>query len=739
MFADVGCESYIYDVTVLYSHLPAVEMMQRKSRMFAAGILCALLFLPCAIAHAQTDDNAPGSAAVQRDTVKPAGRAVPVTDAAAPLPRFPGRTIVISAGGGVATLMSEFESDFSGSHAAMSIGYSVYPALTVLFTADVGKLRITREAGQVDPVLYEFQFSRDASTGPLDRGINTVSFDLSTRFNFFPYRLYNVFLGAGAGLTFYRADDFSDARIRPTADFPASIMIPVGIGGEWYFRRDLALSLHLRNTFVLKGDIDAFDPEELALEYNRRRSTRISVPSAGGDNILSLTLGVQYTLFESVDYDGDLLDNAEETALGTDPYEIDTDIDGLTDYEEVRVHGTSPLKPDTDDDGLGDYFEITKYGTDPLQPDTDQDRLSDADEILKYNTDPRKPDTDDDMLSDYEEVILYQTDPRNPDTDYDGLDDFAEVKVHDTDPLRPDTDDDGIYDFNEVVTYKTNPRNPDTDSDRLPDYDEIAYYGTNPLNADTDGDQVDDGTEVSVNHTNPVDQDPNAPVAGTKPFAERPRYNAELLETRPLPGGGTSYLIAPTVTPRLARTPDDIDSVMAVLSATDSAFGGESGESSAEAYARYRQRSIQHVTPAEEHGASRQPLRLDSLRLQAGDILSFCNITFDFDRDELRAEYVPLLLEALQLFRTYPAMAVEIRGHTDAEGDEEYNQALSERRAASVRRFLIAKGVAEERMRTVGFGERQPIADSTTEEGRARNRRVEFYIMSMQPDRSGGR
>ncbi len=711
---------YFYDVTVLYYSLPAVEMLRRKFWIPAAGLLLVLLSMQCVVLHAQPDSLAPRQGAVQ-------------------LPRFPGRTIVVSAGGGVATCLSEFESAFDGPHAAMTIGYTVYPSLTVLLTADVGTLGITRDATQVDPVLYGFQFLKETDPAPRDRSINTVSFDLSTRFNFFPYRLYNAFVSLGAGLTFYKAEDFTDARIRPTADFPASITIPVGIGGEWFLSRDLALSLHLRNAFVLKGDIDAFDPEELALEYNRRRTPRIDVPSAGGDNILSLTIGLQYTLFESVDYDGDLLENAEENLLGTDPYEIDTDTDGLTDYEEVRVYSTSPLKPDTDDDGLGDYFEITKYGTNPLKPDTDEDRLSDADEIMIYNTDPRKPDTDDDMLSDYEEVILYQTNPRNPDTDYDGLDDFAEVKVHETDPLRPDTDDDGIYDFNEVVTYKTNPRNPDTDNDRLLDYDEIAYYGTNPLNPDTDGDRVDDATEVYVNRTNPVDQDQTSAVEDRKPFAERPRYNAELLETRPLPGGGTSYLIAPAVTRRLPRTPENIDSVVAALSAIDSSYGASRGESSAEAYARYRRRSIQHITPAEENERPPQPLRLDSLRLRAGDILSFCNITFEFDRDELRPEYVPLLLEALQLFRTYPSMTVEVRGHTDSDGEEAYNQALSERRAASVRQFMITKGVAAERLRTVGFGELQPIADDATEEGRARNRRVEFYIISLQPDRNSGR
>lgn len=665
--------------------------------------------------------------------------ASPVVIGPAEAPRYPGRTIVASIGGGLSTYFGDFKSGFNVPHGALSLGYAVYPELTVLLTADIGKIALSRDISQVDPLLYQFQFLKETDSLSHNRSIDVVCIDLSTRINLFPYRYYNIFLSLGAGVTFYKAEDFSDVRVRPSADFPASITIPVGIGGEWYFRRDLALSLHVRNSFLFRGDIDAFDPEELALEYNRRRSARIDVPSAAGDNILSVTVGIQYTLFESVDYDGDLLENEEETELGTNPYKIDTDTDGLTDHEEVRVYATSPLKPDTDDDGLGDYFEITKYGTDPLKTDTDEDRLSDSDEIMLYNTDPRKPDTDDDILSDYEEVVLYQTNPRNPDTDYDGLDDFAEVKVHETDPLRPDTDDDGIYDFNEVVTYKTNPRNADTDGDRLLDYDEIAYYGSNPLNPDTDGDRVDDATEVFATRTNPLDQDQTSAPAEKKPFAERPRYNAELLETQALPGGGTSYLIAPVLTRRSNRAPENLDSVVASLTKIDSSFGSRPGESSAEAYARYRRRSIQHIQSAEEGGSIAQPLRLDSLHLRVGDILSFCNISFEYDRDELQAEYVLLLKEAVQLFRSNAGMVVEIRGHTDTNGEEQYNQDLSERRARSVRDFIVGQGIKADRFRTIGFGERQPIADGATEEGQARNRRVEFYIVSLKPPAGGNR
>lgn len=116
--------------------------------------------------------------------------------------------------------------------------------------------------------------------------------------------------------------------------------------------------------------------------------------------------------------------------------EMDSDGDGLSDYDEIYVYGTDPLDPDTDGDGLTDYEEVMVYGTDPLNPDTDGDGLSDYDEINEYGTDPLNPDTDGDGLTDYEEIYVYGTDPLNPDTDGDGFTDGQEIEMG-TDPLDP--------------------------------------------------------------------------------------------------------------------------------------------------------------------------------------------------------------------------------------------------------------------------------------------------------------
>ncbi|MCL4792713.1 MAG: OmpA family protein, partial [Gammaproteobacteria bacterium] len=76
------------------------------------------------------------------------------------------------------------------------------------------------------------------------------------------------------------------------------------------------------------------------------------------------------------------------------------------------------------------------------------------------------------------------------------------------------------------------------------------------------------------------------------------------------------------------------------------------------------------------------------------------------------------------ILTTRPSFNIEVRGHTDSRGADDYNLGLSRRRAEAVRNYLIEKGTPAERLTAVGIGEADPIADNETEEGRALNRRV---------------
>ena len=101
-------------------------------------------------------------------------------------------------------------------------------------------------------------------------------------------------------------------------------------------------------------------------------------------------------------------------------------------------------------------------------------------------------------------------------------------------------------------------------------------------------------------------------------------------------------------------------------------------------------------------------------------------IYFEFDSAQLTAQSQQAVHDALTILRRHSDLKVEIAGHTDSKGSHEYNDALSQRRAEAVRRELVLHGIAPERLTARGYGEREPVADNATDEGRAKNRRVEL-------------
>jgi outer membrane protein OmpA-like peptidoglycan-associated protein len=103
-------------------------------------------------------------------------------------------------------------------------------------------------------------------------------------------------------------------------------------------------------------------------------------------------------------------------------------------------------------------------------------------------------------------------------------------------------------------------------------------------------------------------------------------------------------------------------------------------------------------------------------------------ILFDFDSAMLKTDAQQNIGKMGEVFQKYPDTDIVIAGHTDNKGAEDYNLKLSERRAASVKNYLVGMGVDPSRLQTVGFGEMKPIASNETEEGRLKNRRVEIDI-----------
>lgn len=207
-------------------------------------------------------------------------------------------------------------------------------------------------------------------------------------FHFTPWKRVDPYLSAGGGVMKYaddiNGDDGWDAALR------AGIGVMYHINDEWGLRLDY-------NNFVAgsaqQSDANTLIKAGLCWTWGAHVPANYKV--AGGPK----------------DSDADGLYDAEENALGTDPYHPDTDRDKLSDYDEVRVYKTDPLNPDTDFDGLQDGAEVFAHKTDPLNPDTDNGGVRDGHEVIEDHTNPLNP-ADDlilitlDIQFDYDKAII---------------------------------------------------------------------------------------------------------------------------------------------------------------------------------------------------------------------------------------------------------------------------------------------------------------------------------------------
>ncbi len=246
----------------------------------------------------------------------------------------------------------------------------------------------------------------------------------------------------------------------------------------------------------------------------------------------------------TTDLDGDgLPDVVEQNVTGTDYTNVDTDGDGMGDYDEIAWAGgyyggsrrPNPNVADSDGDGLSDGDEVYTYGTDPCVIDTDCDTVSDGDEVATWSdgdarnhSDPLMQDTDGDGLTDDIEIALGCPFVNDDDSDDDGLQDGYEDRNRDgiithtigdsatqgsgeTHFCLWDTDGDGLSDgeeealFGEGTTTAITPAgavttvaalDDDSDNDGLSDWEEANVTGTNPLHWDTDGDGLGDADEL---------------------------------------------------------------------------------------------------------------------------------------------------------------------------------------------------------------------------------------------------
>lgn len=117
--------------------------------------------------------------------------------------------------------------------------------------------------------------------------------------------------------------------------------------------------------------------------------------------------------------------------------------------------------------------------------------------------------------------------------------------------------------------------------------------------------------------------------------------------------------------------------------------------------------------------------------IEVGLTVRLDHIYFDFDKTTLKKESYEELAKVIDFLRRNPTVEIEIAGHTDSKGSDEYNQKLSQGRTQAVVDYLISQGVNARRLVAMGYGESKPVDTNETEEGRAKNRRVEFTVLKM--------
>ena len=107
-------------------------------------------------------------------------------------------------------------------------------------------------------------------------------------------------------------------------------------------------------------------------------------------------------------------------------------------------------------------------------------------------------------------------------------------------------------------------------------------------------------------------------------------------------------------------------------------------------------------------------------------------VYFDTNKSDVKGTSASTLNSMADILKEYPKSNVLIEGHTDSAGPDDYNEGLSKQRATSVRDYLISQGISANRLTAKWYGENQPVADNSTKEGKAKNRRVELAIVASE-------
>ncbi|MFP4164545.1 MAG: DUF5723 family protein [Chitinispirillaceae bacterium] len=425
----------------------------------------------------------------------------------------------------------------------------------------------------------------------------------------------------------------------------------------------------------------------------------IFLPRRGAE--LSGGISFRWGMKTDKDKDG-ILDKVDECP------EIPEDFDGFEDEDGCPDY-------DNDNDGIPDTLD--QCMNDPEDPDG----FEDGDGCPDYDNDnDGYPDTLDKCPDEPEDFDEFEDEDGCPDydNDNDGVPDTLDQCINEPEDLDGFQDEDGCPDY-------------DNDKDGIPDSTDQCPNSAEDFNGiededgcpedDRDGDGIHDGIDLCPDE--PEDQDGYQDDDGC-----------------PDPDNDSDGI--PDTLDQCPDEPEDKDGFEDEDGCPDPDNDGDkvcdawvSEQGLEDKYADVCSGSDECPEKPETHNGYKdedgcpdtlmKPTEKETKELNT----SLRAINFKTASAELMSASHAALDYVVKFLKQYPHLRYEIQGHTDSQGKEEYNLLLSAARAASVRNYLLSKGVPSDRLIAIGYGEGVPVADNTTAAGRAANRRVEFVII----------
>ena len=177
-----------------------------------------------------------------------------------------------------------------------------------------------------------------------------------------------------------------------------------------------------------------------------------------------------------------------------------------------------------------------------------------------------------------------------------------------------------------------------------------------------------------------------------------------------------------------ARQKADAERQRAEEAAAAARAAQQQAELSAQQAQQTAQQAQQNADQVRERLRQQLSQVLQTTETARGLIVNMSDVLFDFNKYTIKPEAREKLAKVSGILLAYPGLKLQVEGYTDNIGSEEYNQKLSEQRADSVRDYLVQQSVADANVTAQGYGKRDPVADNSTNDGRAQNRRVELVV-----------